>query len=273
MKQQRRAACTTLLAAIACLAATMTQGADQATKKLAGSLLDQHASALVMVEAEIALNIEVLEAPEAIKNAIQIPEQYESTSANGVVIDKCGLVAAPLMMLDPTLAMEDGITQNTPMGPIKLGIGAAFNSVKVVLGDGTELEAEVALIDKTAGIALIKPTSSSGTAMAALPINKEAAIPAPFESMLALTRLSEDFGRQATCYTGRFIQQLPEPNAVLDVTGSCEAPGAALFDSAGRFLGICAMPPPGEGSMPVAVIVPQSRIAQLAKRLLDENNN
>lgn len=273
MKQQRRAACTVLAAAIACLAATVTQGADPATKKLAANLLDQHAPALVKVEAEISINIEVLEAPDAIKDAIQVPEQHETTTANGVVIDKSGLIAAPLMMLDPTLVMNDGITTETPLGPIRLGITGSFISVKIILEDGTEQEAEVALIDRTAGIALVKATGSSGNEMAAVTTGKEGVIPDPFDSLLSLTRLSEDFGRQATCSTGRFIQQFPEPNAMLDVTGALGTPGSAVFDSAGRFVGICIIPPPGEGSQPISAIIPSSRIVQLAQRVLGGKNN
>lgn len=263
---QRTAA---LMVFAACLMASAVQGADEAVKKLAGTLLEQHASALVLLEAEITMQPRVLEGPLIIKTMAKPEPHYKTTRCSGVVIDDSGLVAAPLMLLDPTCMMRDGITTESPLGPVTIGITTSFTSIKLVLEDGAEQEAEIVLIDTTTGLALIKAKPIEGITAIKIPSEAGEAMPSPFDSLLFLFRTDAEFGRKTKCHTGRFVQQLPEPGAMLDYTAAPTLPGAAVFDQDERLVGVCVLPVPGEGVMPYPVVMPAARIAQLAQKVFN----
>lgn len=255
--------------------ATHAPAGDPATRELAAGLLTRNAGAIVEVQATLKITPKILEAPEGLADQLagQMGEQEQNTTAKGVVVDPSGLVAVPLVMLDPSQVMAGGMSVETPMGTLRIGMEAAVISTRVIDGEGREYEARLALRDPNSGVALVSLAEPPAEPMSAVTLPDRTAVPAPFETLFCIERMDAEFGRAPLIRRVRFVRELPAPNPVYAISTPADNVGFAAFDAAGRFTGLGVVVA-GEGATPEAVeptpvVLPAHRITPLARKVLD----
>lgn len=257
------------LAIASCLPTVLL--ADDSAQAVAAKLLADKGAAMVMVEATIEIQPKVLEAPEALKAQIpDIPKQEQKTKSQGLVVDPSGIIAVPLAAINPAAMMAGGVEQQTPLGPIKIGAEVAFLSVTVLDADGVEHEAELALQDIQAGLALVRLKEAPADGWPAVKLVADAGHPEAFGPLLQIDRLGASLDRQLAVRRSRFVQELRVPGLFYEMTGPAGAPGFAAFDYASQFVGLGVLPtglPPQEIAKAGVVLLPAQRIAPLVEKL------
>ena len=258
------------LALAFCLPTSLYAG-DDAAKAAAKDLVAKHGAAMVMVEATLELQPKILEAPEELKAQIpDLPKSEQEGKAQGLVIDPSGIIAVPLAAINPAAVLAQGITQETPLGPIKIGADSSFLTVNVIDAEGVEHEAKVALQDTKSGLALVQLKEKPEQPWAAVELVKGKGHPDAFAPLLQLERLGATLDRQISVRTSRFVQELRIPGLFYELTGSAGAPGFATFDHSAKFVGLGVLPldlPTQEITAAGIVLLPAARIVPLADKV------
>ena len=258
------------LAMSLCLPASL-YAADDKSKAAAKDLVAKHGAAMVMVEATLELQPKILEAPEALREQIpDLPKSEQQAKSQGLVIDPSGIIAVPLAAINPAAVMAAGITQDTPLGPIKIGADSSFLTVDVIDTEGVEHEAKVALQDTKSGLALVQLKDKPEKPWAAVELVKDKGHPDAFAPLLQIDRLGANLDRQIAVRTSRFVQELRIPGLFYELTGSAGAPGFATFDHSAKFIGLGVLPldlPIQEISAAGIVLLPAARIAPLVEKV------
>lgn len=256
--------------AAAALAAASPSLADRASDKaLAITVSEKNADALVQVKATLKIQATLIEGPEAIKAQLsEIPAQEQEVATLAVTVHPSGIIAAPLAQLNPIALTGGEISNDTPLGPIKLSLNASFMSVNVIDSKGVEHPATVVLQDEKEGIALLTLNKLEGD-VASISLPEKAFTPEPFEPLIFLSRLGSKFGYEPVIRRGRYVQTLPQPTPFYDLTGMLSDLGTAVFDSKGDFAGISIVPSSSVDSGDAQVVIlPPSHIDRLVKKVL-----
>ena len=208
-------------------------------------------------------------------------QQSESkTEAVGTVIDPSGLTVISLTAIDPSAMMKSRMRNQQA----DLKIESEVKDVKIVLADGTELAAEVALRDKDLDVVFLRPTDKPAKPFAAIDLNK-AAKPQVLDQVICLNRLGKVANRVASVSIERVdaLVERPRPFYVLGVGGSSGV-GSPVFALSGASLGIMLIrnaPTDGEanvaslfsgtgGSLGILpVIVPAADLVEDAKQAME----
>jgi hypothetical protein len=208
-------------------------------------------------------------------------QQSESkTEAVGTVIDPSGLTVISLTAIDPS-AMLKARMHNAQAD---LKIDSEVRDTKIVLSDGTEVAAEVALRDKDLDVVFLRPTDKPAKPFAAIDLTK-AAKPQVLDQVICLNRLSKVANRAASVSIERVdaLIERPRPFYVLGVGGSSGV-GSPIFALSGASLGIMLIrntPTDGEANLAsmfsgpggslgiLPVIVPAADIVEDAKQAME----
>jgi S1-C subfamily serine protease len=164
-----------------------------------------------------------------------MPTQKEEKKMEviGTVINKDGLIVAPLSTLDAAATM-DGRTVNTPKGPLKLSAKSDIKEVKIIMPDGSEADAKVVLKDVDLDLVFIKPDKKADNFT---PINTADSAPiALLDDVIVLGRLGKDLNREAMIITGEVISVVKKPRVFGKITAP--ATGMPVFNDQGKFIGI-----------------------------------
>ena len=194
-------------------------------KEKANALLTQYKDSTLFVSAVVSIEV----------TAGDMPTQKEEKKMEviGTVINKDGLIVAPLSTLDAAATM-DGRTVNTPKGPLKLSAKSDIKEVKIIMPDGSEADAKVVLKDVDLDLVFIKPDKKADNFT---PINTADSAPiALLDDVIVLGRLGKDLNREAMIITGEVISVVKKPR----VFGKIAAPatGMPVFNDQGKFIGI-----------------------------------
>ena len=244
--------------------------ADVASDKAnAIAVSEKNAPALVQIKTTLLIQPTLIDGPDAIKDQLtEIPPQEQEMSTLAVTVHPSGIIAAPLAQLNPVALVGKEIKSNTPLGPITMSMTASFVTVNVIDSTGAEHPATVVIQDEKLGLALLKLTDKEGEC-ASVQLSDTALSPEPFEPLVFLSRLDAKFGYEPVVRRGRYVQTLPQPTPFFDLTGMFSELGTAVFDSKGAFAGISVVSSVGvEANDPSPVILPQSRINKLVKKIL-----
>ena len=208
-------------------------------------------------------------------------QQSESkTEAVGTVIDPSGLTVISLTAIDPSAMMKSRMRNQQA----DLKIESEVKDVKIVLADGTEIAAEVALRDKDLDVVFLRPTDKPAKPFAAIDLTK-AAKPQVLDQVICLNRLGKVANRVASVSIERVdaLVERPRPFYVLGVGGSSGV-GSPVFALSGASLGIMLIrnaPTDGEanvaslfsgtgGSLGILpVIVPSADLVEDAKQAME----
>jgi Trypsin-like peptidase domain len=208
-------------------------------------------------------------------------QQSESkTEAVGTVIDPSGLTVISLTAIDPSAMMKARMRS----AQADLKIESEVKDTKIVLADGTEFAAEVALRDKDLDVVFLRPTEKPAKPFAAIDLTK-AAKPQILDQVICLNRLGKVANRVASVSIERIdaLIERPRPFYVLGYGGSSGV-GSPVFAASGALVGIILIrnaPADGEanvaslfsggsGSLGILpVVVPAADLVEDAKQAME----
>lgn len=184
----------------------------------------------------------------------------------GTVISKDGLIVAPLSTLDAASAI-DGRMVNTPKGPMKITAKGTTKEVKILMPDGTEVEAKVAFKDPDLDLAFIRPEKLDGVKLTPIDTANSAKM-SLLDDVIVLGRLGKDLDRAPVVFTSEVISLITKPRTFGKI-GS-QSLGMPVFNKDGKFLGIginrfgAKGDSEGQGPVPSNVILPAEDLLESA---------
>jgi len=184
----------------------------------------------------------------------------------GTVIGKDGLLVVPLSTLDVASTL-DGRMVNGPQGPVKLSAKGTTKEVKILMPDGSEVEAKVAAKDTDLDLAFIRPEKPEEAKLTAVDTANSAPL-ALLEDVVILGRLGKDLNREPVIMTNEVVSIVSKPRTFGKV--ATQSLGMPVFNKDGKFLGIGVnrFSPKGDSDGPPAgpssVILPAADLMESA---------
>ena len=162
------------------------------------------------------------------------PPQETKQEATGTVIDPSGLTVMSLSACDPADMYQRMDS--------RYKIETEISDLKIMLGDGTELPAEIVLRDKDLDLAFIRPKTKPASPMVAVDLNK-AATAQVLDEVVALNRLNSAASRAYSASVERIaaVVQKPRTFYIPDSTMSATTMGSPAFKLNGDVLGLFVM--------------------------------
>lgn len=156
------------------------------------------------------------------------------TEAVGTVIDPSGLTIISLTTIDPSAIMK----ARARGAQADMKVESEVKDVKIVLADGAEIPAEVALRDKDLDVVFIRPTEKPAKPFTAIDLARSAK-PQALDQTICLNRLGKVANRVVAVSLERVVAivERPRPFYILGPGGSSGV-GAPVFALNGAPLGI-----------------------------------
>ena len=215
-----------LLSAAVLLAAPLAIASTGTLKEKALALTASNKDSVLFISAVVEIEVTAGDNP--------VKKEEKKIETMGTVISADGLIVAPLSTLDVATSI-DGRTVNTPQGPIKLSAKSNTKEVKILMPDGSEVEAKVAFKDTDLDLAFIRPEKSAEVKLT--PVNtKELGTLALQDDVIILGRLGKDLNREPVVMTNEVVSVVSKPRTFIKV-GS-QSLGMPVFDKDGKFAGI-----------------------------------
>ena len=121
----------------------------------------------------------------------------------GTVIGNDGLIVVALSSLDVASTI-DGRTVNGPQGPVKLSAKGVTKEVKILMPDGSEVEAKVAFKDTDLDLGFIRPEKPDGVKLTPIDTANNAPM-GMLDDVIVLGRLGKDLNRQPVVMTTEVV--------------------------------------------------------------------
>jgi hypothetical protein len=154
----------------------------------------------------------------------------------GTVVDPSGLTVLALSACDPSDIYRLASGQNSQKVEIEV------TDLKILLGDGTEVPAQIVLRDKDLDLAFVRPKSKLANPLPAVDFAKAA--PAQLlDEVVTLTRLNSAAGRAYSASVERIsgVIQKPRTFYIPDSRMSSTALGSPAFSLDGNLVGLVVM--------------------------------
>lgn len=215
-----------MLALAALMAAPLASAADGPLKEKALALTASNKDSVLFLTAVVELEVTAGENP--------TKKEERKVEMLGTVINKDGLIVAPLSALDVASAV-DGRSINTPQGPVKLSAKANTKEVKIILPDGSEAAAKVVAKDPDLDLAFVRPEKPESVKLIPVDTTNTATLN-KLDDVIVLGRLGKDLNREPVTMTSEIISVISKPR----VFGRIGAPslGMPVFNAEGKLLGI-----------------------------------
>ena len=213
-----------LLAAL--LAAPLAKASDGPLRDKALALFASNKDSVLFLSAVVEIEVTAGDSP--------AKKEERKLEMLGTVIGKDGLIVAPLSTLDVASTI-DGRMVNTQQGPMKLSAKGTTKEVKILMPDGSEVEAKVAFKDTDLDLAFIRPEKPEAVKLNALDVANNAPM-AVLDDVIVLSRLGKDLNREPVVFTSEIVSLVSKPRTF----GKASSPtlGMPLFNKEGKFLGI-----------------------------------
>jgi hypothetical protein len=260
---------------VAVLALVFTAGsslavADEAGKE-ASKVVDKYAKAVVQVEATLTISAE---GPLADRLG---GDREQKVNALGTIICESGLTVCSLMSIDPTAAMG---TIDLPGGQGSVSFKGVLSDVKIVLSDGTEIEARVVLNDEDLDLAFIAPKDKLEKDVAGqiAAVDLEQAGKADrLDPVIRISRLDKDLSRELAVQIDRISAIVTKPRLIYLIGGA--RTGSPVFTTEGKVLGLMTFRKKAGGASSrgrtgtlngVPVVLPAKDIKKIADQAREE---
>lgn len=223
---------------------------EQEEKKQVLSIMKDNQDAVVMVE--IVVNMT------ATYQGKQRPPQEKKLRLNGTTIDESGLTVISNSRSDP-MALLSGRMKKLP----GLSIDVEVLQSKLVLNDGTEIPAKVALKDADLDLAFVVPAETQkGLTHVTLVPDVD---PALLDLVCSISRMGLSANRTPLIHLGRVAGIIEKPRTYY--VGPAVSPGLPAFDEDGRCFGLFLMRKGPDGPTGSPVILPASDVLDIARQL------
>ncbi len=248
----------TFLSTAVLLAAPLVIAAEGPLKEKALAIAAAHKDSVLFLSAVVEIEVTAGDNP--------VKKEERKLEMLGTVIGADGLIVAPLSTLDVASTI-DGRTVNGPQGPIKLSAKGTTKEVKILLPDGSEVEAKVAFKDPDLDLAFIRPAKPDSAKLT--PIKTADSAPmALLDDVIILGRLGKDLNRESIVMTNEIISLVSKPRTFGKL--SAQALGMPVFNKDGKFLGIginrfsAKGDSESQGPMPSNVVLPAADLLESA---------
>lgn len=227
--------------------------------------LKEKALALSAANQESVLFVSAVVEIEVVAGDNPAKKEEKKIETMGTVIGKDGLMVSALSSIDVASAV-DGRTVNTAQGPIKLSAKSTTKEVKILMPDGSEIEAKVVFKDADLDLAFIRPVKSDAVKLK--PINTtELGKLSLQDDVIILGRLGKDLNRESVVMTNEVISIVNKPRTYIKL-GS-QTHGLPIFDRDGKFAGFgvnrfSAKGDSDEQSASSSVVLPASDVMESA---------
>lgn len=151
----------------------------------------------------------------------------------GTVIGSDGLIVVPLSTLDMASSM-DGRTVNTAQGPLKISAKSTTKEVKILMPDGSEVDAKVAAKDPDLDLAFIRPETPADVKLTAIDAADSAEL-SLLDDVIVLGRLGKELNREPVVMTSEVVSIVTKPRTLVKI--STQALGMPVFNKDGKFVG------------------------------------
>jgi len=189
------------------------------------------------------------------------PDQENKVEALGTVIDASGLVVTSLSQIDPARMVAGRQVRG-----MKIDAVSTLKEVKVTLGDGTEIPAEVVMKDVDLDLAFVRIKMDSkeakGITLKSVDL-KNSGTGVMMDSTITITRMDEVLNRVAAVNTGEINMITKKPRVFLRAGGGMG--GCPTFLADGKLLGITTARLV-KNRNPVGVILPASDVLEIAEQ-------
>lgn len=196
-----------------------------------GALKDK-AKALSAAHKDSTLYISAVIHVEVTAGSNPAKKEEKKVEVIGTVLNKDGLMVAPLSTMDPATTM-DGRSVMTPSGPVTITAKADIKEIKIIMPDGTEADAKIVLKDADLDLVFLKPEKAAKFT----PIDTANSAPIGLmDDIIALGRMGKDLNREPMAVTGEVVSVITKPRLFGKIT--TPATGMPVFNEEGKFLGI-----------------------------------
>ena len=164
------------------------------------------------------------------------------TETTGTVIDPSGLTVVSLMTTDPGSTVKDAYARAMAArgGDVsQLKFESELTDVKIVLADGTEIAADVALRDKDLDLAYLRPSEKPAKPLPYVDLARDTK-PQMLDEVIVLNRLSKVANRAPAISVGRIEAVVDKPRTFYVLGGAMwgYALGAPVFSLDGKLIGV-----------------------------------
>jgi hypothetical protein len=240
-----------------------------ATAPAATGPLKEKATAVAAANKDSVLFISAVISLEVTAGTMPTKKEEKKTEMLGTVLNKDGLMVAPLSSLDVSSAV-DGRTINTPQGAMKIQAKSEIKEVKIIMPDGSEVAAKVVLKDTDLDLAFLRP-EKAGTTFT--PIDtKNSAAPVLLDDVIVLGRLGKDLNREALVATSEIVALITKPRTFAKTPAQCL--GMPVFNGDGKFIGVginrFSSKSDGDQASAASVILPAADLLESASQVKEE---
>jgi len=162
--------------------------------------------------------------------------QYEEKSeAIGTVIDASGLTVLSLSSTDPTDFYSQIFSDEDGTGSLEMT--SELSDVRIILPDGSELEARIVLRDRDLDMAFVRPLLPPEKPLTAVDLS-DASEPKTLDEVLVLTRMGRLGDRTPRAMLTRVEAVVTKPRTFYVLGDNSSALGAPAFTLDGKLAGI-----------------------------------
>lgn len=194
-----------------------------------------------------------------------IPDREQKMETLATLIDAGGMAVTALSNIDPSRDIT-GREIRTRSGTISLEANAVLKEVKLILGDGTEIPAEVVMRDVDLDLAFIKPREGSkelkGVTFQALDL-KDGGSANVTDDVVTLGRMDEVLNRAPSVTRGHVTSVTRKPREFLRASGITL--GCPTFSADGKLVGI-AVSRSVKGKGTHTVLIPAGDVLEIAEQ-------
>jgi hypothetical protein len=172
-----------------------------------------------------------------------INQEEERVEITGTVVDPSGLTVVSYSLINPAAAAKAQIKRmlaRRGSPSTEIDMNSEVTSAKLILGDGTEIPAEIVLRDEDLDLAFFRPTEKPVQPLAAISL-APVGTPQMLDQVFLLNRLSNIAKRTVAVTLGRIDAIVQKPRLFYSigaaVTGS--PLGGPAFTPDGKLVGIC----------------------------------
>jgi len=170
--------------------------------------------------------------------SFQAPEQEQTLTTDGTIIDPSGLCVVSHTQTDPMgLVGKMMGSMNVPGAAGKVKTNAKITDVKIVLNDGTELPAKIVLKDEDLDLSFVMPTRK-GLDLPHVELDPSIE-PDLLDSAVCVKRMGVSNGRATVIQQGTVSAVIEKPRTLRVVSSA--SVGCPAFDREGRCFGIALM--------------------------------
>lgn len=204
----------------------------------------------------------------------------DTVQANAVVIDGTGLTVSALSQLDPSEMLKRAVG-GAPGSPA-MNLTVDQSNLRLRLANGQEVPAKIVLRDRDLDLVFLRPSDPPATPMASIDLGQPARAQAA-DLVVLLQRFGEMTGWKGGIAFGTVQSVIEKPRLQYIVAAPTSAGGglgAAVFDVAGRFVGLVvvrtqaaaarrsvfAMMQGAEGAGVLPIVLPADEIIELARQ-------